>query len=52
MRIGVAREVKDGERRVAITPEGVRALVADGHASPPAASPARCATVPGWRPAS
>jgi alanine dehydrogenase len=31
MRIGVAREIKDGERRVAITPEGALALVAGGH---------------------
>jgi alanine dehydrogenase len=32
MRIGVPREVKDGERRVGVTPAGVRTLVADGHA--------------------
>ena len=32
MRIGVPREIKDGERRVGLTPDGVRALVADGHA--------------------
>ncbi|MFO1323791.1 MAG: NAD-binding protein [Burkholderiales bacterium] len=32
MRIGVPREVKDGERRVGATPDGVRQLVADGHA--------------------
>ena len=32
MRIGVPREVKDGERRVGLTPAGVRALAADGHA--------------------
>lgn len=31
MRIGVPREVKDGERRVGVTPEGARQLVADGH---------------------
>ncbi len=31
MRIGVPREIKDGEHRVALTPEGVRALVRDGH---------------------
>ena len=31
MRIGVPRERKDGEHRVAVTPEGVRALVAGGH---------------------
>ena len=31
MRIGVPREAKDGERRVGIVPDGVRALVADGH---------------------
>lgn len=31
MRIGVPRETKDGERRVGVTPEGVAALVADGH---------------------
>ena len=32
MRIGVPREIKDGERRVGVTPEGARRLVADGHA--------------------
>jgi alanine dehydrogenase len=32
MRIGVPREIKDGERRVGITPEGARRLVDDGHA--------------------
>jgi alanine dehydrogenase len=31
MRIGIPREVKDGEFRVALTPQGVRALVAAGH---------------------
>ena len=31
MRIGVPRETKDGERRVGVTVEGTRALVADGH---------------------
>ena len=31
MRIGVPRETKDGERRVAIVPDGARALVAAGH---------------------
>jgi alanine dehydrogenase len=31
MRIGVPREVKDGERRVAIVPDGARTLVGDGH---------------------
>jgi len=31
MRIGVPRETKDGERRVAVTPAGARALVAAGH---------------------
>jgi alanine dehydrogenase len=31
MRIGIPREVKDGERRVAIIPDGVRALVQAGH---------------------
>src|SRR5687767_621672 len=31
MRIGVPREVKDEEARVAITPIGVAALVAHGH---------------------
>ena len=31
MRIGVPRETKDGERRVGIVPDGVRALVAAGH---------------------
>ncbi len=31
MRIGVPREVKDGERRVGVTPDGARQLVADGH---------------------
>src|SRR5690349_5772412 len=32
MRIGVPREIKDGERRVALLPAGVAALCADGHA--------------------
>jgi alanine dehydrogenase len=32
MRIGIPREIKDGERRVGVVPDGVRALVADGHA--------------------
>jgi alanine dehydrogenase len=32
MRIGIPRERKDGERRVGATPDGVRMLVADGHA--------------------
>jgi len=32
MRIGVPRERKDGERRVGVTPDGVRILVGDGHA--------------------
>ena len=32
MRIGMPREVKEGERRVALVPEAVAALVADGHA--------------------
>ncbi len=32
MRIGVPREIKDGERRVGVTPEGVARLVAEGHA--------------------
>ncbi len=31
MRIGVPRERKDGERRVAVTPDGARTLVGDGH---------------------
>ena len=31
MRIGVPKEVKDGEARVGLTPEGVGSLVADGH---------------------
>src|SRR5512141_2223814 len=31
MRIGVPRERKDSERRVAMTPEGARTLVAAGH---------------------
>ena len=31
MRIGVPREVKDGEYRVALTPAAVHALVEDGH---------------------
>jgi alanine dehydrogenase len=31
MRIGVPRETKDGERRVALVPDGARALVAAGH---------------------
>jgi alanine dehydrogenase len=32
MRIGIPREIKDGERRVGVVPDGVRALAADGHA--------------------
>ena len=31
MRIGVPRERKDGECRVALTPDGARSLVAAGH---------------------
>src|SRR5262245_2259190 len=31
MRVGVPREVKVGEARVAMTPDGVRELVAHGH---------------------
>jgi len=31
MRIGVPREIKDGERRVAVTPEGAGALARGGH---------------------
>ena len=31
MRIGVPKEIKNGEFRVALTPERVRALVAEGH---------------------
>ena len=31
MHIGLPREIKDGEYRVALTPEGVRALVRAGH---------------------
>ena len=31
MQIGIPRETKDGERRVALVPDGVRTLVADGH---------------------
>lgn len=32
MRVGVPAETKDGERRVGLTPEGVRVLVGEGHA--------------------
>src|SRR3954468_18482559 len=32
MRIGIPREVKDGERRVALVPDAVRALAQAGHA--------------------
>jgi alanine dehydrogenase len=32
MHIGIPKEIKDGEARVAATPETVQALVADGHA--------------------
>ncbi len=32
MRIGIPREVKEGERRVALTPEAVAVLAAGGHA--------------------
>ena len=31
MNVGVPRELKDGERRVGVTPDGVRSLVGDGH---------------------
>ncbi len=31
MRIGVPKEIKNGEHRVAMTPEGVACLVGDGH---------------------
>jgi alanine dehydrogenase len=31
MRIGVPKEIKNGEHRVALTPHGVKALVHDGH---------------------
>ena len=31
MHVGVPKEVKDNEFRVALTPEGVRELVAAGH---------------------
>ncbi len=31
MNVGVPREIKDGERRVGMTPEGVVQLVADRH---------------------
>lgn len=31
MRVGVVREIKSAERRVALTPDGARELVADGH---------------------
>ena len=31
MLVGVPAEVKDSERRVALTPEGVRELAAHGH---------------------
>jgi NAD/NADP transhydrogenase alpha subunit len=31
MRVGVAREAKRGERRVALTPAGARELHRDGH---------------------
>jgi len=29
--VGIPRELKDGELRVAVTPDGVRELVAHGH---------------------
>jgi alanine dehydrogenase len=32
MRIGIPREIKDGEARVGLTPEAVRTLTAQGHA--------------------
>ncbi|HEX4858761.1 MAG TPA: alanine dehydrogenase [Usitatibacteraceae bacterium] len=32
MKIGIPREIKDGERRVALVPDAVRALCAAGHA--------------------
>ena len=31
MKVGIPKEVKDNEFRVAATPEGVRELVAGGH---------------------
>lgn len=31
MQIGIPRETKDGERRVAVVPDGVHVLVGDGH---------------------
>ena len=31
MQIGIPRETKDGERRVAVVPDGVQSLVGDGH---------------------
>ncbi|MCK5308794.1 MAG: alanine dehydrogenase, partial [Zetaproteobacteria bacterium] len=31
MQIGVPKEIKNGEHRVALTPHGVQALVRDGH---------------------
>lgn len=31
MRVGVPKEIKIGENRVALTPEGAKALVSDGH---------------------
>ena len=31
MKVGVPRELKDNEYRVAITPAGVRELVVNGH---------------------
>ncbi|MBI3714815.1 MAG: alanine dehydrogenase [Betaproteobacteria bacterium] len=31
MRIGIPREIKDGERRVALTPDAIRGLIAAGH---------------------
>ena len=31
MRVGVPKEIKDKENRVALTPEGARQLVAHGH---------------------
>ncbi|RKY69908.1 MAG: alanine dehydrogenase, partial [Candidatus Latescibacterota bacterium] len=31
MVIGVPKEVKEGERRVGMTPAGVRSLVSEGH---------------------
>ena len=46
MRIGVPKEIKNNENRVALTPKGAKALVGDGHE---VGHPNRCRTGVGIR---